>query len=419
MRKKIVVRSPCLTQSGYGEHARMILRALRSREDLFDIFIVPVGWGQTGWIFEEDEFRSWMDNQILKTQQYIEQRGQFDISIQVSIPNEWERLAPINIGATAGIETTKVAPVWLEKANMMDKIIVVSEHAKWGFENTTYDGQDQAGNSVCLKLQTPVEVVGYPVRNIEPDLNFNLELDYNFNYLAVGQWGPRKNLENLVRWWLEECWDEETGLVIKTSYRRNNITDRRFTQNHLNNIVNSMELDWEDKKCKIYLLHGDLTESEMVSLYRHPKICCMATTTHGEGFGLPLFEFAQIGKPIIAPDWSGHLDFLVHSKENGKKSLGFLSVNYSLEPVQKEAVWDGVIQADSMWAFPHEGSFKQRLRQVRKNDKWLERAKKQVPVITEKFSEDVINDKFISCIIADEEFEIEAWLESLDVQEIE
>ena len=419
MRKNIVVRCPCLTQSGYGEHARMVLRALRTREDLFDIFIIPVGWGQTGWIFEEDEFRIWMDAQILKTQKYMEQQGQFDISIQVAIPNEWAHLAPVNIGVTAGIETTKVAPVWLQKANEMDKIIVVSEHAKWGFENTTYDGQDQNGVSTILKLHTPIEVVGYPVREIPAEPNFKLDLDYNFNYLAVGQWSPRKNLENLIRWWLEECWDEEVGLVVKTSHRKNNVVDREHTWARLKHLTDSIGLDPEDKKCKIYLLHGDLTESEMNSLYKHPKISCMVTTTHGEGFGLPLFEFAQVGKPVVAPDWSGHLDFLVHNKKNGKKTLGFLPVNYSLEPVQKEAVWDGVLQADSLWSFAHEGSFKQRIRQVRKSNKWLEKSEKQAEIIAEKFAPDIVNNKFVSCIINEDEYEIESWLESLEIQETE
>ena len=49
MRKKVLVRGPCLSQSGYGEHARMVLRSLRSREDLFDIYIIPTSWGHTGW----------------------------------------------------------------------------------------------------------------------------------------------------------------------------------------------------------------------------------------------------------------------------------------------------------------------------------------------------------------------------------
>ena len=42
------------------------------------------------------------------------------ISLQISIPNEWEKLAPVNIGITAGIETTKVAPQWIEKAGLME-----------------------------------------------------------------------------------------------------------------------------------------------------------------------------------------------------------------------------------------------------------------------------------------------------------
>ena len=39
MRKKIFVRGPVLTQSGYGEQARFALRSLRSQPDLFDVYI--------------------------------------------------------------------------------------------------------------------------------------------------------------------------------------------------------------------------------------------------------------------------------------------------------------------------------------------------------------------------------------------
>jgi glycosyltransferase involved in cell wall biosynthesis len=127
----------------------------------------------------------------------------------------------------------------------------------------------------------------------------------------------------------------------------------------------------------------------------------MATTTHGEGFGLPLFEFAQVGKPIIAPEWSGHLDFLIKDKTSC-----FLPVNYDIQQVQKEAVWDGVIQADSMWAFPHEGSFKQRVRQVRKGGKWLKRAESLVSHIAEEFNEGTVDQKFINCIISQEELKL-------------
>ena len=107
MKKKILVRGPALSQSGYGEQTRFALRALKSREDLFDIFILPIKWGQTGWIWRDTEFRNWIDEKITLTQILIQkQQLSVDISLQVTIPNEFEKIAPINIGYTAGIETT-------------------------------------------------------------------------------------------------------------------------------------------------------------------------------------------------------------------------------------------------------------------------------------------------------------------------
>ena len=49
MKTKILVRAPVLSRSGYGEQSRFALRSLRSREDRFDIYLLNVSWGQTGW----------------------------------------------------------------------------------------------------------------------------------------------------------------------------------------------------------------------------------------------------------------------------------------------------------------------------------------------------------------------------------
>jgi glycosyltransferase involved in cell wall biosynthesis len=406
MRKRILVRGPVLTQSGYGEHARMILRALKEREDLFEVFIIPLGWGQTGWLSEQNEMRTWLDARIRATAETLQKQPQhqFDMSIQVAIPNEFERLAPINIGVTAGIETTKVAPVWLQKCNEMDKIIVPSTFAKWGLENTTYQGQDQHGNPATLKLQVPVEVIPYPVRDdveVIPDFADKLGLsEDDFAYILVGQWGPRKNMDNAIRWWLEENWEEKTTLVVKTSHRRNNIMDREFTQNRLTALLRSVKADPAKRKCSLKLLHGDMSEAEMKTFYAHPAIRCMVTATHGEGFGLPLFEFAQTGKLIVAPGWSGHLDFLTYPNEKGEPTKGFLEVDYTIGQVQKEAVWDGIIQADSAWAFPEEVSYKQRVRQARTKWRKLEpRARQLAENVNSKFTGKEINHLFVQKIV--------------------
>ena len=53
-----------------------------------------------------------------------------------------------------------------------------------------------------------------------------------------------------------------------------------------------------------------MTDSEINQLYNHPKVKAMLSFNKGEGFGRPLLEFTTTGKPVIASNWSGQLDFL-------------------------------------------------------------------------------------------------------------
>lgn len=360
MKKKVFLKGPLLTRSGYGEQARFALRALRSRADLFDIYIQPLTWGQTSWLNEMSEERTWIDKIIEKTIGYMQQGGQFDMSIQTTIPNEWERIAPINIGYTAGIETTKVAHQWIQKGNEMDKIVVVSQHSKNIFNETTYQAVNQQTNQeVTLKLDTAIDVVNYPVK-IFPDLEeLELELDYDFNFLMVAQYGPRKNLVNAVNWFIEEFHDDEVGLVFKSNIAKNCHMDR---QKLLGDLTSHIKRNYPDKKCKIYLLHGDMTDEEMHALYSHNKIKAFMLFSHGEGYGLPLFEAAYTGLPVVTPGWSGHLDFLV---DKGKKY--FYDVDYDLNPIPEEAEWEGVIVKGSQWCYAREKSAKHMLRQCYKD----------------------------------------------------
>ena len=381
----------------------------KNYEDEYEIYLLNTNWGGTGWLWQDDEERRWLDMMMIKTQHHISEGGQFDMSLQITIPNEWEKMAPINIGYTAGIESTKIAPVWIEKSALMDKIIVVSKHAKYGFDTTAYEVTD---NSTGQKVNqsfintTPIEVVNYPVRKFEPT-KVDLELETDFNFLTVAQWGPRKNLENTVRWFVEEFIDKPVGLVVKGFIKNNSTADRFYA----NLRIKEMLEEYKDRKCKVYLLHGDMTDEEMTGLYQHPKIKAMVSLTHGEGYGLPLFEAAYNNLPIIAPDWSGHLDFLyapstVKDKNSKKKSKArkkmtplFAKVAYDLHHVQSEAVWEGVLQAESMWCFPRQGSYKMVLRDVYNNHKSYKAMARKLKTHVEKnFSADKIYADFVSAL---------------------
>ena len=414
MRKKVLIRGPVLTQSGYGEHCRFLLRSLRKYEDTIDLYIITTGWGRTNWQFEETEERIWIDKLIRKTINYIgENKGPVDVSIQVTIPNEWEKLAPFNIGVTAGIETDRVSRVWLEKTQIMDKIIVVSEHAKNGFVKTKCEMVDQR-TSTTIKdwgCTVPVEVVHYPVKKIGK-VNIDLDLKYDFNFLTVAQWGPRKNIKNTIKWFFEEFKNDEIGLVVKTNLAKNCILDRLTIKNKINSIVHK----FPEAKCKVSLLHGYMTEEEMNGLYTHPKIKALVSLTHGEGFGLPLFEAAYNCLPVIATNWSGHLDFLYKKtkQKNGKikNKHMFSRISYTLQPVQKEAVWEGVIQPDSMWAYPEDGSVRMNLEEMYKDHgRFKKRAKELQKWICKEFTEEKKYAELVSLInnedhmISDEEIE--------------
>ncbi len=396
MKQKILLKGPLLTRSGYGEQARFALRALRAHEDNFDIFIQPLEWGKTSWINDVNEERMYIDAMIEKTIVYIQQGGTFDISLQITVPNEFEKLATKNIGYTAGIETTKVAPTWIDKSNVMDRLIVVSNHAKNVFEKSEYKLiNEQTKEEFPFLLQTPVDVVNYPVKSYEalPDVELDLETEYNF--LCVSQMGPRKNLPNLIKWFVEEFQSDNVGLILKTNMMKNSLVDRQATEAQIKKIISGSP---KNRKCKLYLLHGDMTDEEIHSLYVHDKINSFVSLTHGEGFGLPIFEAAYSGMPVVTVGWSGQCDYLFD--ENGKER--FYNVSFDINHIQKDAVWDGVLQKDSMWSFARENSAKEQMRRcyndAQQNNQ--EDACEYAKTLHERFSEEKMYKQFVDSILA-------------------
>ena len=353
----LVVSCPIDTYSGYGARARDFVKALIEL-DQYDVQILSQRWGNTRFGYLEDH------NEIDLLSKIVPQlTKQPDIWIQITVPNEFQKVGKYNIGVTAGIETTLCDPSWIQGCNNMDLVLVSSEHAKKVFEESKFNMQDNRTGQVTgtVELQTKVEVLfeGADINKYGP-LAFPTklkldEIDEQFCYLVVGHWLPgdlgedRKNIGYTIKSFLETFKNKPKyklpALILKVQAGSGtSIMDREALLAKIDQIKSTVKGTLPN----IYLIHGDMTDAEMNELYNHGKVKAMISLTKGEGFGRPLLEFSLVNKPIIASAWSGHVDFLdkefvkliggtltnVHSSAAVKNMLLEESQWFSVDPIQ-------------------------------------------------------------------------------------
>ena len=396
----IVIQGPVATRSGYGNHTRDLATALIV-QDKYDIQIISLPWGTTPMNALESDNPEHVEIGKRIAKQNIDRQP--DVFIQVSVPNEFQKVGKYNIGVTAGIETTAVNHEFIQGANKMDLLVVTSEHSKKGFTDISYDAIDNKTKQKTgvLKLEVPVKVLFegldlsmYCKTNvIEPTIVNELkDIKNDFCYLFVGHWlkgdmgQDRKDIGMMIKAFCEafkkKAAKNRPALILKTSHATFSIKDREAITDKIQQIVSQ----YGDKMPEIYLLHGDLSDKEMNSLYNHPKVKAMVSFTKGEGFGRPLLEFSITGKPVIASNWSGHVDFL------NPDYCVMLPGN--LTDVHKSAA-DKMIMKETKWFTVDYGVAAATLQDVVKNYKtYLARSRKQTQYVKDNFSLERMSEIF-------------------------
>lgn len=155
----------------------------------------------------------------------------------------------------------------------------------------------------------PVNVVPYPIE-IEVDsvpdeeaatfynqntFNFFFMFDYNSSM-------ERKNTLNLINAFEKAFGKEDTSvsLIIKTSKSTKFVKERELLESHISGFKNIKIVE------KIY---------DKQTLHKIIKGCSAYVSLHrSEGFGLTMAEAMFFGKPVIATNYSGNLEFM--NKDN-------------------------------------------------------------------------------------------------------
>lgn len=376
-----IISAPVDTYSGYGARSRDIVKAIIAT-DRYDVKLLSQRWGNTrfGYLGDHKE-----DNLINKIIPHVDQHNPPDYWMQITVPNEFTRVGKYNIGCTAGMETTLVAPTWIDGVNRMDLILTSSEHSKRVFLETQYDTENkQTKEKSLLKCIKPIEVVfeGVDVDKYfakTSDLNLD-EIKESFCYLVVGHWmqgdfgHDRKNIGYTVKTFLETFKNKKNppALILKTSVVNTSILDRDRILSRIDSIKKTVK----GKLPNVYLLHGELTDKNINELYNHSKVKVMLSHTKGEGFGRPLLEFTTTGKPIIASGWSGQVDFLDRDKS--------ILIGGDLEKVHPSASVKDMILTDASWFKPNDAEVSRAYKESFKSYKKYIRPAKQQRVRTLK-----------------------------------
>lgn len=366
--KKVLLKGPIFTTSGYGVHTNQIYEALSTRKDI-DLHVIPTNWGQCSWDLKIKD----LDN-ILKCCRK-NTNIKFDESYQVLLPDEWKNIAKINIGITAGFEGNYVKKEWINYVNKMDYVFVPSEFSKKSFFNTS--------DKFNLNITTEIKVFNewfYKdfLNNTDKNYKFLKNAKFNKNILITGQISSAKNNDrkNIVKT-INAVYDSiknnsEIGIILK-------VNSGSYSNNNRINLINMLKETLEDKVLtKTQVLFGYGNIDEMKHLYASNKILCLATGTRAEGWGLHLLEAAACGLPIIATDYSAYKEFL------GDK---FLKVKYKLVNVDKEIYSLFLDDNNVKWAeFSYDDMIEKVQILIKNFDFYKEKAKDLQEIIKQRYS---------------------------------
>ena len=346
--KSVIIRGPLLSQSGYGNHARQVFRWILNKHPHDEIRVQVLPWGNTSW-YVDPSAEDGLIGEIMSRTGEINKK--FDVSFQIQLPNEWDpNIANFNVGISAVVEADKCNPAWIDACNRMSTVVVPSSYCESTLRNTG-------------EVRSPVIVVpeSFTPEILQENASVDLDLETSFNFLLIGTmtgnnpFNDRNNIFFALKWLCEEfANDPDVGIVVKTNVGRGTRMDWRQVEGVISKVVGEVR---KGPYPKVHIIHGIMSNSEVASLYRHPKIKALVSPTRGEGFGLPLLEAAASGLPVATTGHSGHMDFMGLGK--------FIKFEYDLTQIHETRHDGSIWMQGSKWAEVREQDFKKKLRKFK------------------------------------------------------
>lgn len=227
-----------------------------------------------------------------------------DVCIQHVLPHLYYYNSNVkNIGYLAVESCDFKDSMWHKYCNLMDEIWVPSTYCK----------------EACIKskVNKPIKIIPHCL-NVDQYINFNnsnirqiQELKSTFNFVFIGEFIERKNIESLVRAFHKEFhYKEPVNLLIKTSG-----IDYNSIKNYCDKIKHGLKL--RKKYKEEIVITGHLPFNDYLSVLK--QCHCFIMPSRGEGFCIPSLETMLLGIPSIYTSNTGMDDFSIGISVESKK----------------------------------------------------------------------------------------------------
>lgn len=280
---KMLFEGPVFDITGYASAARSLFKMWESLG--LDFKIRPnYNWSQLGVKLPDEEYKK-IKARIDMTTPPME----FDAIYQMQKQNHGEYGSGKERIVHTMFETDQVPSPWLDMLRTATTILQPSI-----FGVNVFKG---AGLPNVQYMPFPVDVDAF-----QPDAPRTVRRD-EFKFMYVGDFSPRKNLDMLVYGFLNTFRGrQDVILIIKSYAQREQFLPQVLEK--FKNIRRSLKSGYPQ-----ILYFPELHEEAAMPGFIN-SCDCFVSTSHGEGFGLPLLYAMACGKPCITINWSACSDYI-------------------------------------------------------------------------------------------------------------
>lgn len=321
--------------AGYGETSRNYVAALAKHSDKINLSVKSVSF---------ERFKSDQSAYSSIIAPLLNKPMNPDVQIIHLTPENFsihKKPNMKNIGYAVW-ETSKLPEHWVKQCNLMDEIWTACD---WNVEVFKSSG-----------VTVPVKKVEHTIDPEQfkdnPITDIGLPKD-KFLFYSIFQWTERKCPAGLIRAFLSEfSGKDNVALVLKTYRQNSSEQDRKWIEQEISNIRQSMFLD---DHTPVTLVHKILSRQEIISL--HKSCQCLVSAHRAEGWGYSMFESLSLGIPTIATGFGGNTEFM----DDNNSYL----INHTLTPVANMP-WK-LYSGKGSWAEPDLDDLKKKMRYVYEN----------------------------------------------------